>query len=237
MGYPDQALEKLNDALAEARALRHPFTLATSLSFAWIHQLRRDPQTALELIREGNALTQEYGFRFYQLMGMPVLGWAMAQAGKPLEGIATLEQTLGMMKSMGAVFLHNYFLGLLAECYAANGQIDDAYRTLDEALENAAEGSGRFYEAELYRMRGELFLSNDDPAQAEACFLKAVEIAHERELRLFELRAMVSLAQLWQGQGKTAEARDRLNHLYTWFTEGFDTRDLQEAKTLLNELV
>lgn len=236
MGYPDQALQTLEAALGEARALGHPFTLATSLSFAWIHQLRRDPETAFELVKEGNNLANEYGFRFYQMVGMPLLGWSMAQQGNTQEGLDILEQSLGMMQGSGIVYLRNYFLGLLAECYAATGRSEEALTTLKEVLDPAQKASGQFYDAEIHRMWGELLQAQGDPLEAEAHFMKALDKSREHDMRLFELRAAISLARLWQSQGKAAEGRARLNSIYTWFTEGFDTADLQAAQALLAEL-
>ncbi|MFN8373726.1 MAG: protein kinase [Anaerolineae bacterium] len=236
MGFFDQALQTLNAAIGEARALGHPFTLATSLSFAWMYQLRREPHTALVLAQEGHTLAHDYGFHFFELMGMPVLGWALAQQGSPTEGIGILEQYFKIMGAMGGVYLRNYFLGLLADCYIASGRYEDAAQSLNDALQNIEEGSGRFYEPEIYRMSAELALMQEDERKAEQHFLKALEVAQERELPLFELRATTSLARWWQAQGKITEARQRLSHIYNRFTEGFDTSDLQDARALLGEL-
>jgi predicted ATPase len=169
-------------------------------------------------------------------MGMPVLGWALAQQGSPAEGIGILEQCLGMMRSIGVVYLRNYFLGLLADCYIANGRYEDAAQTLSDALEHIEEGSGRFYEPEIYRLSAELALIQEDERKAQQHFMQAIEVAQARELCLFELRATTSLARWSQSQGRAAQARQRLESLYTRFTEGFETPDLQEAKALLAEL-
>ncbi len=147
------------------------------------------------------------------------------------------------------------FLALLAEAYGKAGQVEEGLTVLAEALAAVDKNGERMYEAELYRLKGELSLqsgvrspkseitspqhpapSSQAEAEAESCFLKAVEIARQQQAKLLELRAVMSLSRLWQQQGKKAEARQMLVEIYGWFTEGFDTKDLQEAKALLEEL-
>jgi tetratricopeptide (TPR) repeat protein len=235
-GYPNQALEQFNLAMAEARALGHPFTLSTCLTFGWFHQIRRDSKSAFEQSQENSALAAQYGFDFNQLVGMPVMGWAIAQQGKHAEGIAIIEQAVNMMASAGAVFLRIYYLGLLADAYLENNQVAEASRTLKQALENIENGSGRFYEPEIYRLSAETLLrQGGDSVQAEDYFLKAIEVAHQREMRLLELRAASGLARLHKSQGKTETASQPLESIYNSFTEGFDTLDLQDARALLND--
>jgi adenylate cyclase len=136
----------------------------------------------------------------------------------------------------------SYFLALLAEAYGKAGQAAEGLATLAEALTVVDKSGERFYEAELYRLRGELLLqSNRQGAQscgeeAEVCFHKAIDIARRQQAKSLELRAVMSLARLWQQQGKQHEAHQLLSAIYGWFTEGFDTKDLQEAKTLLDVL-
>jgi len=187
----------------------------------------------------------------------------------PEDGIALLTAGLGQYHTMGVSLLAPYFLSFLAEGYRRQGKGKEALQTVQEALTLTSVNLDVFWEAELYRLKGELTLAqpsvqplesrvkkgpetkSDTPhsalgvpppsggtphAEAEACFLKAVEIARRQEAKLLELRATTSLARLWQQQGKKKEARQRLAGIYHWFTEGLETKDLQEAKTVLAEL-
>ncbi len=140
-----------------------------------------------------------------------------------------------------------YYLALLAEAYGKGGQAEEGLSALSEALAVVDKTGERYYEAELYRLKGELTLKSEVKtsqnksqasleSEAEECFLKAIEIARRQQAKSWELRAVISLARLWQQQGKKAEARQMLAEIYGWFTEGFDTADLQEAKALLDEL-
>jgi predicted ATPase len=196
---------------------------------------------------------------------------ALAEQGQGEEGIAQMRQGLTAYHATGAEVWKPYFLALLAEAYGITGQIEEGLTTLAEALDVVNRTGERFYEAELYRMKGELTLaqssvqspalrvkksgqskvksgklqvpSTQHPtpsiqagAEAEACFHKAIEIARKQQAKSLELRAVMSLSRLWQSQGKKGKARQMLAEIYNWFTEGFDTKDLQEAKALLEEL-
>ena len=191
-------------------------------------------------------------------------GWALAEQGQIEEGLTQIRQGLATCQAIGAGIFQSYFLVLLAEAYGKAGQAEEGLAVLAEALTVVDTSGERFYEAELYRLKGELLLNdergmqNDErntkaekqgPApihhssfiihrfeEAEACFLKAIEIAQRQQAKSLELRAVMSLARLWQQQGKKEEARQMLADIYGWFTEGFDTVDLKEAKTLLAEL-
>src|SRR5205823_429376 len=129
-----------------------------------------------------------------------------------------------------------YFMALLAEVYGEEGQIEEALSVLAEALTVMEKNGKCNYEAELYRLQGELTLKSQGAEEAEACFHKAIEIARRQQAKSLELRAVMNLARLWQQQGKKQEAHELLSEVYNWFTEGFDTKDLQEAKALLAEL-
>ena len=169
-------------------------------------------------------------------------------------GLAQIRQGLATYQAIGAGIFQSYYLALLAEAYGKAGQAEEGLTALAEALAVVDKSGERFYEAELYRLKGELTLQklsvvssqlsvpNPQPlapspqAEAEACFLKAIEIARQQQAKSLELRAVMSLARLWQQQGKKAEAHQMLSEIYDWFTEGFDTKDLQEAKALLEVL-
>src|SRR5262249_16844319 len=156
------------------------------------------------------------------------------------EGISQIRQGLTTRQSITAGIHHTYHLALLAEAYGKAGQAEEGLTTLAEALTVVDTSGERVYEAELYRLKGELTLQakvqgpkSKVEKEAEECFQTAIDIARQQQAKSLELRATVNLARLWQAQGKPHEARERLAAIYNWFTEGFDTKDLQEAKTLL----
>ncbi len=194
-------------------------------------------------------------------------GWTLAEQGQGEDGIAQMLQGLAIWQAMGAEMARPHWLALLAEGYGRMGQPEQGLPLLEEALTVANNTGEREYEAEVYRLKGELSLKSrqvttslgqvsgesqanqdqskdpdprplapDPQAEAEACFHKAIEIARRQQTKSLELRAVMSLSRLWQQQGKRAEAHQLLSEVYHWFTEGFDTKDLQEAKALLEEL-
>ena len=163
-------------------------------------------------------------------------GWVHAQTGQMEQGIAELRQALAD-RSQGVMSLPTHQRGYLAEALARAGRVDEGLRVLEEALEEVERTGVRFGEPELHRLKGELFLQRgDDPEKAEACFRRAIVVAQRQEARSWELRATTSLARLLQQQGRREEARRELAAIYGWFSEGFDTPDLQEAKALLDSL-
>jgi predicted ATPase len=186
--------------------------------------------------------------------GMCLRGWALAASGHEEEGITQIRQALATYRSAGATRDRPYYLALLAEASAQGGQTTEGLEASAEALALLATSGVRWWEAELHRLRGELLLQSrvqspessvftphsvlcmPHSAEAEACFQQALDVARRQEAKSLELRAVMSLSRLWQCQGKRTEARDLLAPIYGWFTEGFDTTDLQEAKALLEEL-
>jgi predicted ATPase len=159
------------------------------------------------------------------------------------EGITQIRQGLAFYQAIEAEVGRSYYLALLAEAYGKGGRAEDGLNTLAEALAFVDKTRERDYEAELYRLKGQLTLQSKVQGpksqverEAEECFLRAIEIARKQQARSLELRAVMSLSRLWQQQGKKDEARQLLAEIYSWFTEGFDTADLQEAKALLEEL-
>ena len=165
-------------------------------------------------------------------------GWLLAMNGEVEEGITQLHQGLAAYQATGGAVWRPIYLSMLAEAYSKGGQPAEALRSLDEALTLVNATGERVYEAELYRLKGELLLqqSSDNATEAEACFHQAITIAQSQSAKSWELRAATSLAKLWQRQGKRQEAYDLLAPVYNWFTEGFDTADLKDAKALLDEL-
>ena len=169
---------------------------------------------------------------------MVLQGWALAAQGQGAEGIGQLRQGLTAWLATGAAGTQAYFLGLLAEAYGTMGQAKEGLSVLTEALAAAHNSREGYYEAQLHRLKGELLLQQTAPDEhhAEACFHQALAIARRQQAKSWELRAATSLARLWQQQGKRAGAHAMLTPLYGWFTEGFDTADLQEAHALLEAL-
>jgi TOMM system kinase/cyclase fusion protein len=237
LGYPDQALKYSDEALTLAHDLSHPFSLSWALSWtAALYQLRREVQEARERAEGAFTHSSEQGFPFFVAHGMVLRGWALVQQGQETEGTAQLHQGLAAYRATGAELERSHWLALLADVYGSIGQIEEGLHVLAEALAEGHRHGIRYYEAELYRLKGELLLRQQtvpDAHQAEACFHQALDVARHQGAKSWELRATLSLARLWQRQGKRAAARQLLAEIYAWFTEGFDTADLQEARALL----
>jgi predicted ATPase len=237
LGHPDQALERSREALALARRLGHPYTLGFALFVAAsFHQLRREDEAARERNEEVLQLSTEKGFPLFAVGGDILKGWMLAIAGQAEAGIAQMREGLETCQAMGTEIQRSHWLALLAEAQASAGQVEAGLRTLAEALAFVEKTGERYYEAEIYRLKGELLLRQGDEADAEASFHEAIEVAQGQSAKSWELRATVSLCRLWQQQGRVEEARQRLVEIYDWFTEGFDTPDLKEAKALLEQL-
>jgi predicted ATPase len=182
------------------------------------------------------ALSMEHGFPQYQLLAMMVRAWCLAVLGRPEEGIAQLHQGVAVWRSSGAEVGVPFMLTLLADAYGRAQHPEEGLKQLDEAARSMEVRNERIYEAEMHRVRGELLVSMREIADAENSFGAALAAARRQSAKLFELRAATSLARLWRDQGKRGEARDLLVPVYGWFTEGFDTLDLKQAKALLEQL-
>jgi predicted ATPase len=239
LGYPDQAVQRSQEALTLAHALVHPYGLANTLILSCaLHTNRREwpiVQTHAEAIL---ALATEHGFTRYAAGGVWWRGSALAAQGEGVEGIVQMRQGLTAYRATGSAVAMPSHLARLAEAYGQVGQVDEGLPLLTEALAMVDSTGERTFEAELHRLHGELLLRQAVPeAQAaEDRFQQALEVARRQQARSWELRAAMSLARLWQRQGKRAEARDLLAPVYHWFTEGFDTADLQEARAVLDAL-
>jgi predicted ATPase len=243
LGYPDRALGTMGEALSQAREVAHPFSLAFALAHtAWLHQYRREPAETRERAEEDMTLAGEQGFPFFLAQGMILRGWALAEQGQHAEGIGQIREGLATHEAVGTLLIRPYWVSLLAQAYGKGERAGDALRVLDEAL--AMTHDQHVWKAELHRVRGELLLADigdggdvgQSVDEAENCFRHAIEIARGQQAKSPELRAGTSLARLWGSQGKCTEARDLLGPIYNWFTEGFDTPDLKDAKALLDEL-
>ncbi len=258
LGQPDQALDRIQEALTLARELSEPHGLAHALFFAAIlHQLRREERLAQEHAEAAIAVSIEHGLVMYQAMATITRGWALIEQGQQEEAIEQMRQGLAACQATGTELLRPHFLALLAEALGKARQPEEGLRGLEESLEAAYRNGDASYLAELYRIKGELLLMQPpsrglsqaatggkavvEPvppvvAQAEGCFNQSIKTAQQQKAKSLELRAVMSLARLYQSQGKKKEARHLLTQIYDRFTEGFDTKDLREAKALLDEL-
>jgi predicted ATPase len=276
LGYPGKALQRIHEALTLSEGLSSPPNLVAALSITnMTYQCRRDVQLVREQAEVGIALATEQGTRHWLAIGTILRGWALTEQGHRAEGFAQLHQGLATYEPTGVKLGQPYFLSMLAEACRKNGQAEEGLNIVAEALALANTTGDRHYEAELYRLKGELTLqlgardwglgtgssSPQSPSlklqvprgvmeEAEGYFLKAIDIAHQQQTKSLELRAVMSLVRLRQQQAKQRasritqhETRRRLTEahtllfaIYNWFTEGFDTKDLQEAKALLDNL-
>ncbi|MBI3801388.1 MAG: hypothetical protein HY268_30995, partial [Deltaproteobacteria bacterium] len=263
LGYPEQALKRIDDTLALAHALSHPHSEAFALYLsATLHHLCREGHVAQERAAAAIALSHDHGFPLALAWGTILHGWALTEQAQGEAGVIQLRQGLAAWQTTVGEAYRPYFLTLLAEAYGRVERVEDGLATVAEALRLVEKTNERWYEAEVYRIKGELTLQlgtrgwglgtgstfpqapslkHQDPKEgeqeAEGYFLKAIEIARKQQAKSLELRATMSLARLWQQQGKTAEAWQLLAEIYGWFTEGFDTADLKDAKVLLGQLV
>jgi predicted ATPase len=239
LGYPEAALTDAKNAVRNGRETGQ----AASLMFAlyvtgFVHILRGDYSIATALARELFALAEEKSAFLWKRAGMIYEGCVLTETGKPSEGIEMLTAGIAEYRSTGATTYLTFFLSSLTRAYAEIGQFDDAWRCIREAMTAIETTNERWSEAEINRVAGEIALMSPEPdaATAQTCFERALAVARKEQAKYWELRAAMSMARLWRDQGKRDEARDLLAPVYGWFTEGFDTLDLKEAKALLEEL-
>ncbi|HEY5768965.1 MAG TPA: hypothetical protein VIS71_03875, partial [Terrimicrobium sp.] len=238
LGYPEQALQRGREALELARELGHPASLAhAQLSVAILHQFRRDVSETLELAEALQGLAADQGLLFYLAGGSVLRGWALVERGRSSEGMAQIRQGFDMG---GATRAHwrAYSLALLAETCGKVGNMTEGLTFLAEALTVVEETGIRIYEPEMHRLKGEFLLALDPEkvADAEACFGQAVAIARRHQAKSLELRATMSLARLWQRQGRGNEAHAALAAVCGTYTEGLATPDLVDATAQLKSL-
>jgi class 3 adenylate cyclase/predicted ATPase len=239
LGYPDQALRKSHVSLELARELSHPATMSFALAFAaWFHQYRGEQKTVQERMGDGIRLATEMGFALGRANVRFLEGWLVAEGGQWQVGITQMSNFLIERPRGASGRWMSHCAALLANAYRKSGQPAEGLEVVNNALARVDQTDCRYYEAELHRIKGELLLVQSVPAaeQAEACFQKALTIARRQSAKSWELRAAMSLSRLWQRQGKRDEARRLLAEIYRWFTEGFDTADLKDAKALLDDL-
>ncbi len=235
LGYPDQASARSRAAIAEARKLAHPPSLASILGVGAVPLTLLGEDAVLgEWVDELVAVAIEQPF--WIAVGTIYRGWLKAKNGDVAEGISLLRSGSAAYHATGAELWMPPFITLLARACEIAGQVEEAVTLSDGALQTVERTGERWLEAELYRHKGQLLLQQGHSEAAEELYCKALSIAREQEAKLWELRAALSLARLRRDQGRPAEARDLLAPVYGWFTEGFGTPDLKEAKALLVEL-
>ena len=238
LGFPDQALARSSAAIAEARRLAHPPSLAVSLATgARLLSLVGDNAALDERADQLVAVATEQGFPLWRAQGTIYRGWVKVKNGDVAEGISLLRSGSTAYRATGAELWMPHYIALLARACEIAGQVEEGLTLLDDALQIVERTGERWLAAELNRHKGQLLLRQGHSEAAEELYRKALSIAEEQEAKLWELRAAASLARLRRDQGRRAEARDLLAPVYGWFTEGFDTPDLKEAKALLDDLM
>jgi class 3 adenylate cyclase/predicted ATPase len=254
LGYPDQARHKAEEALVWGREVTHPFSLTFAcVTTAAVYQFLGETRRTHEAAREALVLSQEHGFLWWEAWSRILRGKALAEQGDHEEGSQQIQRGLTAAQATGTEWGRSYFLTLFAETRRMSGDLVSGEAAMEQAFKALDGSEERWWETEVYRLRGELLLNDErgmmnaergtreeqgqqDSAEAEKCFQHALDIARQKEAKSLELRAAMSLARLWQQQGKPREAHRLLSDIYHWFTEGFETADLQAAKTLLLEL-
>ena len=242
LGYPERALQRSDQSIELAREGTHLFSIASALVYAAvIHLLRGEPPATMERAEEAIAISTQHGLPVWLAFGLLLRAWALSRVDDA-EGagrtIGEMQHAVAQTQGTGNVLSIPGPLGLAAETLRRVGRLEEALGSVNVGLARSAEGHVPFWDVELQRLKGEIRLAQDPAAveEAESLFLRALEIAKSQEGKSFELRAATSLARLWSGQGQKDEARELLAPIYDWFTEGFDTQDLKDAKALLEEL-
>ena len=239
LGYPDQALDHVRQAFEEATDLAHPYSVAfTHYVTSAIHLLRGEPRDSIVHADRSLEISREHRINLYAIYSRFGRGCALAEMSRPDDAISEIQGGIEEARRSNLGYMRGFMLGWLASVLAETGEREAAMATVDDAIKGTDDVSGRAWESELHRLRGTILLAahvgvHDD---SERCFNKAIAVARRQGARSLELRATTELSRLWQGQGKTRQARDLLAPVHDWFTEGLDTADLKEAKALLEDL-
>ena len=237
LGYVNAARYRAREVLSEASQLGHAFSLAQASVFAcWLECAVGSPYDVRLHAEQLTSLAREHGFSYQVAMGLIYRGWSMSALGELEEGYGMIAKGLALARTTESVAYQTMPLILLAEACSKLGRTTEGLNYLTEADQIIETTNERFHEAELHRVRGDLFQRMGNLAGAGRSYQEAIAVAKRQSAKVFELRASTSLARLWRDQGKRKEARDLLAPVYSWFTEGFDTLDLREAKALLDAL-
>ncbi|MBV8772676.1 MAG: hypothetical protein JO166_10175 [Deltaproteobacteria bacterium] len=232
-------MQTVRQAQTIARAVSHPYSQTFALGFTgWVHPYRGEARLAEQSADAAISLSTDHGFPLWLGWGRITKGRALAELGKPEQGIDLIYQGLSVLQSTESELQLTFFLAMLGQTQQEMGRIQQALVTVDDALKRVGKTAERYFEPELYRLRGELLLDSGDAyvADARTCFERAIDVAGKQSAKSWELRATRSLARLLEKQSRRNEAREMLAQIYNWFSEGFDTADLKNAKALLNEL-
>jgi predicted ATPase len=238
LGYPDAALADMDHAINDARDTGQATTLMFALGHAPLALLwSGNYVTTATVIEEVIALSDEKGAFLWNVAGKLNQGWLFALTNKAADAVKMFNSTIAAWRSIGSKLWMPNYLSYLASAYAEIGQLNDARRCIDEAMMAVETTKEVLWEAEIHRIAGEIARKSEaDALKCEEYFERALAVARQQQAKSWELRAAMSLARLWRDQGNVSEARELLAPVYGWFTEGFDTRDLKEAKALLEEL-
>jgi tetratricopeptide (TPR) repeat protein len=243
LGFPELAEQAAQNAISLVKKLASPFNEALCYGLlTHYYSYRQDATKSLELADAALKISKDGGFLHWMALGMINEGWSLSMLGKVADGLSHLLDGLKAWKSTGAEMAVPTFQLRLGEVYAAAGKFDEGLAAVSDGLAFAVRNNDCSYDAALHRLKGELLLrkskrnSTGTSREAETCFRRAIEVARKQKARSLELRAAIRLARLWQTMGKAREASHMLKTIYGWFTEGFDTPDLKEAKRLLDEL-
>ncbi|MFQ5479617.1 MAG: hypothetical protein ACE5E4_13490, partial [Candidatus Binatia bacterium] len=237
LGFPDQALTRVREAVSLAEELSHPFSLAFALIYAAIvHGHLGDWRALRESADALMTISTEHGFSLYLLMGASVKAMMPVQRVPVEEDIEEMRQLLDAFEAADMKLRRPFSFALMAQWYGGGGQPSEGLALIAEAEEIAEKTGERWSDAEIHRVKGELLLLESKDDAAERCFHKAIEVARKQQAKSWELVASTGLARLWQRQGKKDEAHKLLSDIYGWFTEGFDTAPLRDVKELLEEL-
>jgi predicted ATPase len=238
LGEVEQAEKLALEAIGMARELDHPFTLAFALAFlSWVYSTFRNASRTLQVADEAIAVSTQYSFELGLAWAKASQGWALAVNGHE-EGVERLINGLSASRATGAGLNETATLALLAEIYLRKSRFREGLATIEDALKIALTHGELFWQAELFRLKGELLLGQSDKLvdTAERCFGEALEIARNQHAKMLELRAATSLAKLWQKRSQLDDAKRVLKSVYSGFTEGLETPDLIEANKVLDQL-
>ena len=245
LGYPDQSGKSTADSVALARTLDHPHSITFAITFDIVSRIYLGEfQSIKKMSEELISLSAEKGFIYWEMHGVFYMGYIQALEGQIEEGLTKMHQAMDTLDAIGAGTCFTRLYTRIMEAHIQAGQTEEGLAIYDKAMEVLHKYDELYCEAELHRLKGELLLIGTEgettqkgkPKEAEALFQKAIEVSRKQQAKSWELRAVMSLCRLWQKQGKKEEALKRLEEIYGWFTEGFDTADLQEAKALLEAL-
>jgi predicted ATPase len=239
LGQLDTAASLSKEVLDWSHELRHPNSKCFALGFAAIHKLlRRECEGTEALVDQLTNVAKDQGFPFWWALADILRGYLLVAQGQPSSGLELIQRSFAKFKDTGAKLMEGYFLYLISQCCRSAGRVDEAASTLEAALKTVDVTGENWFAPELHRTKGDWMMAggHDQPREIEQCYQRAIEIAGQQSAKMWQLRAAMSMARLWRDQGKRDEARGLLTPVYNWFTEGFDTLDLKEAKALLDTL-